>query len=92
MLPLAAAIEMKCTLDDSHQRPIRDHAVDIGDPFHDPDHYLRRFGYTADNSGPTRLTNNPVMNQWSSWTPVRSQPPDSPGICVAVSVADSLAQ
>jgi hypothetical protein len=24
-----------------HQRPIRDHAVDLGDPLYDPDAYLR---------------------------------------------------
>jgi hypothetical protein len=31
-----------------HQRPVRDHTVDLGDPFHDPDHYLRRLDVAAD--------------------------------------------
>jgi len=36
-----AAIEMKSALVDSDQRPVGDDAVDLGDPLHDPDHYLR---------------------------------------------------
>ncbi len=36
------AVEMKGALVHRDQRPVRDHAVDLGDPLHDPNHYLCR--------------------------------------------------
>ena len=48
MFPLAAAIKMKRPMVDRDQRPVGDHAVDLGDPLHDPDHYLRRLDVAGD--------------------------------------------
>jgi hypothetical protein len=39
---------MKGALVHRYQRSVRDHAVDLGDPLHDPDHYLRRLDVSAD--------------------------------------------
>ena len=41
-------IKMDRPLVHRHQRPVGDHAVDLGDPLHDPDHYLRRLDVAGD--------------------------------------------
>ena len=42
------AVQVNRPLVHRYQRPVGDHAVDLGDPLHDPDHYLRRLDVAAD--------------------------------------------